>query len=213
MPAAPRRPTHPASPRRCPAARSSVRSPVSPPLRRGAAGQRSSAQQATSERPSRPDRRHSRTTRRTAPDRCAPRQAREFRPGLAVVNDSSPVIAARPTPRSGSGCVAKYRRSSAILALRDGVKTRRSSSSAKAIMAMYVGARCALCQRDCHWRKSCVAVGCPSPLAATRLLATLGGCNSTQCKNSSPPKTARLSTAPTSRSAAAEFQGRRGLGL
>jgi hypothetical protein len=39
-------------------------------------------------------------------------------------------------PRSGSVSEAKYRRSSAIFALREGVKTRRSRRAAKAIRSV-----------------------------------------------------------------------------
>ena len=58
---------------------------------------------ATSARQSRPGRRHSRRTSANSTGSVRAAASSRIRPGLAAVKDSSPVIAARPMPRSGSG--------------------------------------------------------------------------------------------------------------
>jgi hypothetical protein len=87
---------------------------------------------ARSARRSRPGRRHSRRTGARAPGRCASRPARGSSPAWRR-RSAVPRSARRGRCRArGRAVSANHCRSRASLALRPGVKTRRSSSSAKA---------------------------------------------------------------------------------
>ena len=136
-----------ASRRPCPAVRPSARSPASPPPRPARGG-------AALVGGGGPHQRH--RFRQVADIVVGPGEQLRIGAGGRQLPDQAGLGGGegqlagdrgQPDAAVGSGCVAKYRRSSAILALREGVKTRRSSSSAKAIMGRdaTVPPRCGRC--------------------------------------------------------------------